>query len=86
MPELAVLSKHVKEYRDKCNESQEDFAENCGISKETLGLIERAKGNPTLETLQKIAAYTGTTVADMLTVSTLPPKEETTSECTILSN
>lgn len=85
MPELEALSKHVKKFRTEYNESQEEFAENCGISTETLSLIEREKGNPTLETLQKIAAYTGITVANMLTVPTSSPKEERTSEHTILS-
>lgn len=49
-------------------QTQFEFASNCGISIETLSLIERQKTNPTLETMQKIAAYTDLTVAELLEI------------------
>ena len=69
MPEKKALAKFTTTYRNQTNTSQFDFASNCGISTEYLSLIERQKANPSLETMQKIAAYTGATVAEMLTVT-----------------
>lgn len=69
MPEKTALANYTIDYRQKNKESQFYFAYNCGISKDTLSLIERCEANPTLETIQKIAAYTGSTVAEILTVT-----------------
>lgn len=66
MPEKHALAKYLKEYRKAYNVTQPDFAEKIGISIEELSLLEREKGNPGLNTLQKIAAYTGDTVSDLL--------------------
>ena len=62
MPEREALAKYLKEYRKIYNET------HIGISVEELSLLERLKGNPNLNTLQKIAAYTGDTVSDLLQV------------------
>lgn len=66
MDEQSILSKKLKSIREEMNESQMEFAYNCGISTETLSLIEREKVNPNLDTLQKIAAYLGITVSELL--------------------
>lgn len=68
MPEKTALANYTIHYRHDKKESQFEFACNCGISKETLSLIERCEANPSLETMQKIAAYTDATVAEILTV------------------
>ena len=68
MPEKTALANFTTNYRHTNRTSQFDFASNCGISTEYLSLIERGKANTSLETMQKIAAYTGATVAEMLTV------------------
>ena len=68
MPENAALSKKIKQIRKIMNETQFEFASNCGISIETLSLIERERTNPNLATLQKIAAYTDHTVAELLEI------------------
>ena len=68
MPEREALAKYLKEYRKIYNETQVEFAFHIGISVEELNLLERLKGNPNLNTLQKIAAYTGDTVSDLLQV------------------
>ena len=52
----------MKEYRQKNQESQFEFAANIGICVEELSKLERKIANPSLETLQKIAAYTGNEV------------------------
>lgn len=69
MPENAALAKAVKTLRKEMQQNQFEFASNCGISIETLSLIEREKTNPRLETIQKIAAYTDLTVAELLKIT-----------------
>ena len=71
MPEKTALAKFVTKNRLEMQESQFIYASNCGISKETLSKIECGKANPSLGTLQNIAAYAGVTVAEMLTVKEL---------------
>ena len=66
MPERSYLAKYIKEYRKKNKLSQFEFGEECGIHSDTISLIEREQENLKLETLQKLAAYIGCTVADML--------------------
>ena len=66
MPEKETLAKKIKEVRIELEETQFEFASNIGISIEMLSLIERRKANPSLDTLQKIAAYTGQTVSELL--------------------
>lgn len=68
MPEVKTLAKKLKQLRTEFHESQITFAANCGISKETLSLIECEKGDPRLSTLQKVAAYTNHTVSELLLV------------------
>lgn len=67
MPEIEALSHNLKLIREISNQSQEVFAAACGISTEILSLIEREKSDPRLSTIQKIAAYIGCDVADLLT-------------------
>lgn len=66
MSETEILSFFLKAIRQKLNQSQFEFALNCGISIEALSLYERKKCSPTLDTLGKIAAYLGMDVVDML--------------------
>ncbi len=66
MPEIAALAKNLKRIRKQMNESQMEFAAHCGISTEELSLLEREQSNPQLSTIQKVAAYTDLTVADLL--------------------
>ena len=68
MPEREALAKHLKEFRKINKETQFEFAANVGISIEELSLIEREIANPSLDTLQKIAASTGSTVSELLQV------------------
>lgn len=68
MPEFEAIANRTKKIRESMNESQMDFASHCGISVETLSLIEREKTDVRLSTLQKIAAYSDMTVSDLLEV------------------
>lgn len=66
MTEKNILANNLKYLRKKYDLSQFEFAEECGISKESLSLLECSKGNPTLESLQLIAAYIGWSVSDLV--------------------
>lgn len=61
------IAANILRARHILKETQAEFAANCGISVETLSLIERKKYNPSLELLQSIAAYIGCTVIQLLT-------------------
>lgn len=63
--EEGVLARKVKEVRQKMGQSQEVFAAGAGISVEYLSKIERGEANPSLDILQKIAAYSGVTVVQL---------------------
>ena len=67
MSENEILAWSLKKIRKELGESQIDFAANCGISVEELSLLERGRSDPKMSTLQKIAAYLGKSVSDLLT-------------------
>ncbi len=69
MPEVKALAEKSKQIRKEMKESQMEFAYHCGICTETLSLIEREMADPRLSTVQKIAAYSNRTVAELLQVS-----------------
>ncbi|HPX05369.1 MAG TPA: helix-turn-helix transcriptional regulator [Tenuifilaceae bacterium] len=53
----------IKERRDALQVTQETLAELSGVGLRTLKQFESGKGNPTLETLQKIADVLGLEVS-----------------------
>jgi len=57
--DLKKLGKDLRQRRESLNLKQEDVAEIGGITIKTLHLIESGKGNPSLETLNKITAVLG---------------------------
>lgn len=75
-PEFEALSKRVKEIRKAMNENQIEFAEHCGLNVATLSRIECEKDDVRLSTAQKIAAYTGLTVSQLLEVENQDNNEE----------
>ena len=66
MDDMTLLAKKIRAARKKLRQSQTEVAFNCDISVETLSLIEREETDPRLSTIQKIAAYLGTTVRELL--------------------
>jgi len=71
MPEMEILSQHVKRIRKDMGMTQAVFAPQVGICEEELSLIERGKAKDVkLSTMQKIAAFTGWTVSELLRVET----------------
>ena len=66
MPELEALARNLKLIRKVKKMNQENFAFECGISIETLSLLECEKVDPKLSTIQKIAAYVGCETPELL--------------------
>lgn len=46
---------HIRQLREKKNMSQQDLANDCGMSKRQIGRIERGEINTTLGTIINIA-------------------------------
>lgn len=57
------LIKTIKERRDVLQVTQETLAELSGVGLRTLKQFESGKGNPTLQTLQKIVDVLGMEVS-----------------------
>ena len=68
MPEFEALSQNVKRIRKELKLSQLEFALECGLSMEIISMIECQKTDPKLSTIQKIAAFTGHTPSELLTL------------------
>ena len=66
-----IIAKKLKDYRDKHNINQFEFAEECGISRETLSLIERCRTNLTLDTLDLLAVRMNLTISELLSNDTI---------------
>ena len=66
-----IIARKLKDYREKHNLNQFEFAEECGISRETLSLIERCRTNLTLDTLDLLAVRMNVTVPELLSNDTL---------------
>ena len=74
MPELTIFAVMMKKIRTKMGLTQAEFAAMVGISEEEVSLIEREKlTDIKLSTLQKVAAMTGLTVSELLSVE---PEED----------
>lgn len=52
---ITKLGIHIRQLREKKNLSQQDLANDCGISKSQIARIEVAKINTTVRTLIKIS-------------------------------
>ena len=56
---LEELIQTIKERREMLQVTQETLAELSGVGLRTLNQLESGKGNPTLQTLQKLANVLG---------------------------
>lgn len=56
---LSKMGKSMKFRREFLHLRQEDLAEMSGITSKTIHLIETGTGNPSIETLEKLAAILG---------------------------
>lgn len=73
MSAMTFLSENVKRLRETYAMSQKDLAAAIGTSHPRISEIEKGHGNPTLKTLELIAAAFNVTVADL--VSKHPQKK-----------
>jgi transcriptional regulator with XRE-family HTH domain len=64
-----LLAENIKLIRELEQVTQEEFADECGISLALLSLIERAKDNVTLGTLELIAARSGNTIEELFSLN-----------------
>jgi len=63
---MIKLRDTIKNRREQTNLSQKDLAEMSGVSLATVKDIERGKGNPSLQTVEKILAVLGMEVVYQL--------------------
>ena len=59
----------IRFLRIKMELSQEQFAELAGLSKNSIGIIERGQSKPTIETLEKIANALNIELKELVDVS-----------------
>lgn len=59
----------IKLERNKRNLSQEKLSELSGISKNFIGAIERGQSEPSISTLEQIAAALGVEFDDLINIS-----------------
>lgn len=60
-----MKNKRMKIARIECDMSQEDLANAAGVTRQTIGLIETGKYNPTLSLCLAICRATGKTLNDL---------------------
>jgi transcriptional regulator with XRE-family HTH domain len=60
------LARNVKEFRLSANMSQADLADQAKIRQPLISKLEHGKGNPTLDSIVKVARALGVTVIDLL--------------------
>jgi transcriptional regulator with XRE-family HTH domain len=63
---LLALAKRMRTERQRNGVSQEDFAEICGLHRTAIGLLERGKSVPRLDTLLLVSQHLGITVSELL--------------------
>jgi transcriptional regulator with XRE-family HTH domain len=63
---LVALAVRIRSERERRGVSQEDFAENCGLHRTAIVLLERGKSIPRLDTLLLVAQSLGLTVSELM--------------------
>lgn len=53
------LGKKIQDRRESLSLKQEDLAEMSGVTSKTIYLIENGKGNPSIDTIQKLLLVLG---------------------------
>lgn len=61
------LGKRIKEIREKKKITQEALASRSGVERTFISHIERGGRNISLETIEKVAAGLGVSIADLFT-------------------
>ena len=63
---LVALVRRIRSERERHGVSQEDFAEDCGPHRTAIGLLERGKSIPRLDTLLLVAQRLGLTASELV--------------------
>ncbi len=60
-----ILKNKIKEYRKELKLSQEELANACSVTRQTINAIENNKYDPTISLAFKLAKVLGITVDDL---------------------
>jgi transcriptional regulator with XRE-family HTH domain len=63
---MVALATNLRKYRTKAGISQKQLADSVGTSHPRISEIENGRGNPTLDTLEKIAKVLNIQAIDLL--------------------
>ena len=63
---LLALAKRIRSERERIGVSQEDFADDCGLHRTAIGLLERGKSIPRIDTLLLVSQQLGLSVSELL--------------------
>jgi len=63
---LLTLGNRMRKLREQKGISQESFADNCGLHRTAVGLIERGKSIPRLDSLLVISEHLGVAVSELV--------------------
>ncbi len=66
MTEERAIAEYIRDFRKKHKLSQEQLAEKCNVSIDTISHLEREIANPSLKTLRALASFMGTTIIGIL--------------------
>lgn len=70
------LLNNVKEYRARLNINQTELGRLCGVSRQTISLIERGDYSPSVTLALKIAKVCGVTVEEIFSYEESEDEEE----------
>lgn len=65
MDTLKALGTRIRSLRRERDITQSVLAEKCGLSNNFIALLERGRGAPSIETLEKLARALGVSIADL---------------------
>ena len=65
-PLARALAANLRELRAERGLSQEELGRQIGVHRTRIGMYEQARGNPTLGSVERLAALLGVSSADLL--------------------
>jgi len=63
---LSTLGNRMRSLRERKQMSQETFADVCGLHRTAVGLLERGRSIPRLDTLLIVSEHLGVAVSELL--------------------
>ena len=65
---LNLFGQRIKELRTKKNLTQEQFAKECGLHKNYIGMLERGERNPSLINIEIIAKGLDISISELMKI------------------